>query len=451
MAARCIGESVMLKPALDIWLGQRMGWPLSAGFPSPQDVRIWQMSLLRQTIRHVQKHSTHYARTLAGISACSIQDPQEMAQLPFTTPAELRANPDAFLCVPQDEIARTITLSSSGTSGTPKRLSFTDEDLRLSSEFFHYGMWPLLAPKETVYTILPGTRPGGVGDIFRSAIAQRKASAIFPADPQDIPQMLAEIRKSSARALLGPPAHVFALAQMWSAQKLPKNQIRAVLMCWDSCPAAAQHRIREAFGCDIYQHWGMTETCLGGAVESLPGQGMNIREPDLFLEIIDPATGALCPEDCWGELVLSTLSRKAMPLLRYRTGDRARILSGFAPRGTHLRRLELGGRLNAGVPLANGARLTQSMLDDALLPHPKLLHFSSEYSWPQNRLSICPDLLAPTPKAETELRDAILQLSCCKMAPIPDIHIIPGRTDGTLHAGFEKRTCVSTHTEVQFA
>ena len=100
------------------------------------------------------------------------------------------------------------------------------------------------------------------------------------------------------------------------------------------------HHVTRIFGCTVLRHWGMIETCLGGAVECTHGSGMHLREPDVFLEIIDSATGRLLPDGEFGEMVVSTPLKRGMPFIRYRTGDIGRILPGDCMCGSPLRRLD---------------------------------------------------------------------------------------------------------------
>ncbi len=104
-------------------------------------------------------------------------------------------------------------------------------------------------------------------------------------------------------------------------------------------PGDLRSAMEASWGCRVLDHWGMTETCFGGGVECLSRCGYHLRELDLFIEILSPLTGMPVPEGELGEIVVTTLRREAMPLIRYRTGDAARWLEGPCPCGSPLRRL----------------------------------------------------------------------------------------------------------------
>jgi phenylacetate-coenzyme A ligase PaaK-like adenylate-forming protein len=97
--------------------------------------------------------------------------------------------------------------------------------------------------------------------------------------------------------------------------------------------------IERAWGCEVFEHYGMTEMGLGGAMACEAHDGYHPREADLLFEIVDPRTGAPLPDGEYGEIVFTTLTRTAMPLVRYRTGDMSRFIPGPCPCGSVLKRL----------------------------------------------------------------------------------------------------------------
>ena len=102
---------------------------------------------------------------------------------------------------------------------------------------------------------------------------------------------------------------------------------------------SVRRRLEGALGCRVYDHYGSTEMGYGGALACGQGPGLHLREADLYFEVVDPATGRPLPEGAFGELVFTTLTRRGMPLVRYRTGDLTRFLPGACPCGCPLRRI----------------------------------------------------------------------------------------------------------------
>ncbi len=163
------------------------------------------------------------------------------------------------------------------------------------------------------------------------------------------------------------------------AGTIPGGRIKTVLLSADYVPAAIVREIEHAWGCHVFNHYGMTEMGLGAAVDCKALSGYHVREADLYFEIIDPETGYPLPDGETGEVVFSTLTRTGMPLIRYRTGDLSRFVPEPCPCGTILKRLDwVRGRIDGSVRLGGGYTLTVADLDEALFPLPGLLNFRVE-------------------------------------------------------------------------
>lgn len=347
--------------------------------PSARDVRLWQLARLRELLVHARKNSPFYAGRLAGVDADSIRSLRDLARIPMTRPEHLRDNPDALLCVSRDEIARVVTLNSSGTTGMPKRIFNTEGDQERIRDFFSHGMANMLRPGETALLLLPADRPGGVGRLLMDSLERMGARGVAHGSADNGAEAVDHLLASDAQCVVGSPAQVNALASVWERRGLPPGHVHSVLLCWDAIPDAVVGHVTRALGCKVFRHWGMMETGLGGAVECAPGSGMHIREADVLLEIIDPVSGELLPDGEAGEIVTTMLFRWGMPLVRYRTGDMGRILPGICACGSPLRRLDSQVRRMAeGVETGYG-RLTLAQLDEVLYAIPELIDFHAAW------------------------------------------------------------------------
>jgi phenylacetate-coenzyme A ligase PaaK-like adenylate-forming protein len=169
------------------------------------------------------------------------------------------------------------------------------------------------------------------------------------------------------------PQHLLALARAPEAARLAAPGLESVLLCSDVAVPEARRAIAHGLDCRVHTHYGSTESGLGGAVECVEGAGCHIRENDLLFEVVAPDTGRPLPEGETGELVLTTLTRRGMPLLRYRTGDLGALEATRCPCGSVLARLrDLRGRLRDTLRLAGGESLSLADLDSALLALPGL-------------------------------------------------------------------------------
>lgn len=366
-------EQIPLTP-LEAWIATKID---TKGRPLRLDhLRTYQLAKLNETLSRVQRRSTFYRRLL-GESEVGLSTLEDLADLPFTTADDLRAAPFDFLCVSQNEVERIVTLPTSGTTGPPKRIFFTVDDQELTRDFFHHGMSTLVGPNDRVLILLPGSLPGSVGDLLKEGLERMSVCAV-PHGPVTDPQYTLDvIRKERITALVGIPIQVLALIRLGEASGRPRpNAMKSILLSTDRVPHAVAKMIRDVWKCDVYNHYGTTEMGLGGGVDCRAFSGYHMREADLYFEVIDPATARPATEGEAGELVFTTLTRTAMPLIRYRTGDISRVIPGPCPCGTVLRRLaHVDTRLVGGIVFAGGETLRQRDFDEALLPIDGLIDF----------------------------------------------------------------------------
>jgi phenylacetate-CoA ligase len=354
----------MLTP-LEPWISAKIG---RDGRPLDREgLGAYQLAKLNKTLRLAQEQSHFYRRTL-GDQPLVLRSLGELARLPFCSADDLRAAPLDFLCVPQDSVERIVTLPTSGTTGPPKRLYFTAADQELTRDFFHHGMSTFVGPGDRVLVLLPGSRPGSVGALLAEGLARMDVLVIPHGPVVDPRETLAVLERERATSLVGIPVQVLALARVAAGEAdRGAYALRSVLLSTDRMPRAVAAVIAGVFGCEVYDHYGMTEMGLGGGVDCRARAGYHLREADLLFEIVDPDTGKPVPEGVEGEVVFTTLTRQAMPLVRYRTGDVSRFIPGPCPCGTVLKRLaHVDERLAGGLVLVGGEKLRQADLDEAL-------------------------------------------------------------------------------------
>jgi phenylacetate-coenzyme A ligase PaaK-like adenylate-forming protein len=384
---------------LDCWLAGRMGRDT---VPSVPELHDWQLERLKELVDHARRGSPFYARHFSGVRGADLGSLEDFSRLPVITPEQLRTNPDALLSVSRDAIERVVTLSSSGTTGEPKRIFHTADDLAATVDFFGWGMANMVEPGGTALVLLPGARPGGVGQLLDEALSRHGARAVAFGELTDAGAAVDRCLAEGASCVVGSPAHVNLLAHAWAARGLPKGAIRSALLCWDVIPDAVCASVTERLGCRVFRHWGMIETGLGGAVECQPGSGMHLRETDVYVEIVDPSTGALLPDGEFGDMVVTTPLKLGMPLIRYSTGDVGRILAGECGCGSPLRRLDpLVRRRRDGVPLPSGP-LALRDLNEILYAVPGVADFAARLAGNTLHLIVCGDAEGGTVLAALE-------------------------------------------------
>jgi phenylacetate-CoA ligase len=370
---------------LEPWIANKIGHA---------DLADYQLRKLNETLHWAVTRSRFYRRQLANIPI-ELARLTDLAHLPFTTADDLRADPLSFVCVSQDDIQRVVTLdaanfplatlTTSGTTGQPKRLYFTCDDQELTIDFFRSGMSTFSAPGDRVLILLPGETPGSVGDLLATALTRLGAVPIRHGPVRDAASTLDVIRREKIGVLVGVPTHVLSLARCPGGSRL---QLKSVLLTTDHVSHAIKRAVEERFACQVYNHYGMTEMGLGGGVDCAARRGYHLREADLLFEIVDPQTGEVLPAGDCGEVVFTTLTRRGMPLIRYRTGDVSRFIPGACPCGTSLKTLErITQRLSGRIPC--GTRyITMADLDEALFAIDGVLNFTATLTQEDGRASL---------------------------------------------------------------
>ena len=323
---------------LDRWIGAAAGLSMPL---SRQALDDWRLSRLAEAVSYARTHSAYYHRHLPDGGISSMED---FLRLPFTTPEDLRQHYRQMLCVRPDSVARIVTLTTSGSTGMPKRICFTEADQARTAEYFHHGMAEFVSPGERVLSLLSGSSPGSLNALLRQGLSQMSVSLElfgYP-QPEQYPALLRVISERQITSLVGPPSVIAAVARFSAKAGLTglTSSLRSVLLAAEYVSVEARETISRIWNCRVNEHYGMTETGLAGAVGCAAFDGYHVWESGLFYEIIDPASGLPVEDGHVGEIVVTTLLQEAMPMIRYRTEDRSRILPGQCPCGSVLNRLE---------------------------------------------------------------------------------------------------------------
>lgn len=306
------------------------------------------------------------------------------ARLPFTMPEDLKTREMDLLCVRPGEISRIVTLDTGGSTGTPKRIYFTEADQQLTVDFFGNGMQLLVDKTDKVLILMPAKMPGSIGNLLAHGLQNFGVESIPYGLPRmgpaqdggqnrrEVARILTLMRERGVTSVVALPTHMRMLSKaeqehreaaahmsgygvasgagsaehMNSSQILPEAlSLKSVLLSAEYVSDDDADLIGEVFGCKVYEHYGMTEMGLGCAVSCGQGEGYHIREADLYVELIEPETGQVITDDRLGEVVFTTLTRKGMPFIRYRTGDYSRWITEPCRCGSVLKRLsKVGGR-----------------------------------------------------------------------------------------------------------
>ncbi|MFH1156942.1 MAG: AMP-binding protein [Pseudomonadota bacterium] len=266
---------------LDPWIAARIGLD-PAMTVTPKSLAAYQLEKLRETLAYVRLSCPFYQDLFSGFPDKPLEDLNSFRMLPFTTARDLSISPLRFLCVSQSRIARAVTLQTSGTTGPPKRLFFTASDLESTVDFFHHGMSGLVAPGQRVLILMPGGTQGSIGDLLTRALARMDVETIVKGPVQDPETTIREITGLGIHSLVGIPVQVLGLVRNPAGRFITPGTLKSVLLSADFVPRTIADEIGRAWAVPVFQHYGMTETGLGGGVECAALDGCHLREADLF-------------------------------------------------------------------------------------------------------------------------------------------------------------------------
>lgn len=313
-----------LEPSsLDRWILEKHG--LDTGDRTA--VQAYQLARIQELIDYARSRSRLYGRLYQDLAPPTSLE--AFANFPFTEASDLIERGQEFLCVSQSEIARIVSLQTSGTTQAPKRVYFTRDDLDLTLDFFQHGMKTLCGAGDRALILFPWQTPDSVGALLATAL-ERLGLTVYCRQVEGAAELFSQ---TPLQVVCGPASWVVRAAEL-----NPGQGVSSVLTSSETLTQAMRTFLGETWGTEVFDHYGMTETGLGGAVECRAHQGLHIRENDLYFEVVDQE-GAPLPDGREGELVVTTLTRRGMPFIRYRTGDRGLITSEPCPCGSSIRRL----------------------------------------------------------------------------------------------------------------
>ena len=340
--------------------------------PRP-DLERLQLQRLQETVRRVFARVPFYQRKFndLGLTPEAIRSLADLRRLPFTTNADLRANyPAGLLAVPYDQTLRLHT--SSGTTGKPKALFFSRQDYNAAE----------LCARAFIAT---GVRAGDVFQnmmtygMFTGALvthygAEKVGCLVIPAGPGNSERQVMLMRDFGSTVIHLTPSYALYLATFLEKHGVePRRdlQLRKAFVGAEPYTEETRRKIEEGLGLDVYNSYGLSEmNGPGVAFECEQKQGMHLWEDHFLVEILDPETDEPVPEGQSGELVLTTLCREAMPLLRYRTRDVTALITAPCACGrTHRRLHRITGRAD-DMLILRGVNIYPQQIERVLMAQP---------------------------------------------------------------------------------
>lgn len=348
----------MISP-IDTWIAQKTGL---FGNLNPETLKLWQIEKLKQLIEYASKNTAFYKDKLNITS--------NITELPFTNPSDIVNNPFSFLAIPQSLVARVTTLANSGTTSFKKRIFFSKADIERTIEFFAVGMSTMVNKYDRVQILISNKTENSLGTLLKESLSRINVASEITGVIKNANIAIEASR--GADCLIGMPAEILYMSCI-----APEMRPKSVLLSADYVPQSIIDRIKKTWNCKVYSHYGHTEFGFGGAVDCEKHKGLHLRDVDLIFEIINPRSGEAAKSGERGEIVVTTLSNEAMPLIRYRTGNLSRIIENPCGCGSSLCRLgQIEGRISSNISVGNDI-ISIHQMDELIFAIPTVRGFNA--------------------------------------------------------------------------
>jgi len=347
-------------------------WSDTIESASVDQLRALQLDRLKQAVGRALA-VPHYQRKFAaaGITPADIESLADLARLPFTTKEDLRQNyPFGIFAVPLSDVVRIH--ASSGTTGKPTVVGYTRGDIDLWSALMARSIRAGGGrPGDKMHVAYGyGLFTGGLGFHYG---AEYLGCTVIPVSGGFTERQVQLITDFKPDIIGVTPSYLLAIADEFDRQGLDARQssLRVALCGAEPWTEAMRSEIEQRFDLDALNVYGLSEVIGPGvAQEYAPDKdGLTIWEDHFFPEIIDPDTGEILPDGEEGELVLTSLTKEAMPVIRYRTRDLTRLLPGH---GRAMRRMERVKGRSDDMLIIRGVNVFPSQIEAVLAEEKEL-------------------------------------------------------------------------------
>ncbi|MBR5964422.1 MAG: phenylacetate--CoA ligase [Bacteroidaceae bacterium] len=342
---------------------------------SREELEALQLQRLQATVKHCMNSPFYKQRfEQIGLKPEDIQSLDDIRKIPFTTKQDLRETyPFGMASVPLSKCVRLH--SSSGTTGNPTVILHTQKDLDEWAEAVARCLWMVGLRPDDVFQNSSGYGmfTGGLGFQYG---AERLGMLTVPAAAGNSLRQIKFITDFGTTALHAVPSYVTRLYEVMHDQGIdPRRDTKLRVLAIGAEPHSEEQRkrIEDMLGVKAYNSFGMSEMCGPGVgFECQEQNGLHFWEDYYIVEIVNPDTLEPVPDGEVGELVLTTLNREAMPLLRYRTRDLTRVLGRTCPCGrNHVRLDRMRGRSDDMMVL-RGVNIFPIQIEKILMQYPEL-------------------------------------------------------------------------------
>jgi phenylacetate-CoA ligase len=343
---------------------------------SIDELRSVQLERLKLTLAQVYERSPVYRKKFAdhGVHPEDLKSLDDLARFPFTTKQDLRDNyPWGIFCVPMEQVVRVH--ASSGTTGKPTVVGYTRQDIDIWADVMARSIYAAGGrARDKVHVAYGyGLFTGGLGAHYG---AERLGCTVIPMSGGQTEKQVQLIHDFDPDLIMITPSYMLNIADEMDRQGVDPQQLslRCGLFGAEPWTNSMRQELESRLGIDALDIYGLSEVMGPGVAQECleTKDGLTIWEDHFYPEIIDPQTGAVLADGELGELVFTSLSKEAMPIIRYRTRDLTRLLPGTA---RPMRRMDKIVGRSDDMLIIRGVNVYPSQIEehvlaiDALAPH----------------------------------------------------------------------------------
>ena len=351
---------------------------------SRDELTALQQERLAWSLSHAYEHVAHYRRKFdaAGVHPRDLTSLADLARFPFTTKQDLRDNyPFAMFAVPREKVVRIH--ASSGTTGRPTVVGYTAKDIDTWATVMARSIRAAGGRAGDIIHVAYGYGlfTGGLGAHYG---AEKLGATVIPMSGGQTEKQVQLIADFRPDIIMVTPSYMLAIAEEMQRQGIDPKQCSLEVGIFGAEPwtPAMRTAIEAALNIDAIDIYGLSEIIGPGVAQECieTKDGLTVWEDHFYPEIVDPVTGAVLPEGEKGELVFTSLTKEALPMIRYRTRDLTRLLP---PTARSMRRIEKITGRSDDMLIIRGVNVFPTQVEELILKQPELApHYLLEVTRP---------------------------------------------------------------------
>jgi phenylacetate-CoA ligase len=353
---------------------------------SRDELGALQLKRLQWTLRHAYDHVPHYhaAFEAAGFHPNDLKALGDLARLPFTTKKELRDNyPFGMFAVPRDQVVRIH--ASSGTTGKPTVVGYTRSDIDVWATVMARSIRAAGGRAGDIVHVAYGYGlfTGGLGAHYG---AEKLGCTVIPMSGGMTERQVQLIADFKPDIIMVTPSYMLAIAEEMERQGInPRTcSLKVGIFGAEPWTPTMREAIEAKLDIDAIDIYGLSEVIGPGVAQECieTKDGLTVWEDHFYPEIIDPESGKVLPDGERGELVFTSLTKEALPIIRYRTRDLTRLLP---PTARSMRRIEKITGRSDDMLIIRGVNVFPTQIEELILKHAALApHYQLEVTRPKN-------------------------------------------------------------------